>query len=546
MSTRDLTAKAQSDLLEGTTLPFFRIVINTDVLSSLLLEQAVGNIFVCLYGPGGRRATHLFEYLTGVLQSLLTGGSADKIRPAALTILTTLLQVLESNQNASLTTEFQRMIDILQACLDFEPETFQGTLAEQTATREFTSVRRHLKYGEDIEPYKATAIERKQTAFSFDIMQEGPGMLSNTGSRHDNDHEAISKIKILPTAQEICSPLSEYLPIKDSASWHVSGISGFVDRQFRLLREDTVGQPRDCIHRSMEFEPTLQSKTRQMRREKPQHDGLKVFTYSRVELSDSIFEKRKKQIIVIATFDQPEYLRHTTSKVRETWWENTKRLQIDSLVSIVDSEGNTLFFTVFERSGVDEKTARTSPSQQAIDHQKQSTNAPRLANLWSDPRKATMTLRIIDMRNPALAGVLGRDWKSKETQQILVEFPGILLPSFEPTLKALQRMSQTHKIPFSQLLLPDSDETNTRLIWPAYATQPGFVFNLTSITQDKTDLYLSQDRAFDDATLKSRTTLDAAQCNALIGALSRNLALVQGPPGTGKSYVAVQAVKVLL
>ena len=51
---------------------------------------------------------------------------------------------------------------------------------------------------------------------------------------------------------------------------------------------------------------------------------------------------------------------------------------------------------------------------------------------------------------------------------------------------------------------------------------------------------------FEIESLQSRSTLDEAQCTALINALSREFALIQGPPGTGKSYVALQLVKILL
>ena len=166
--------------------------------------------------------------------------------------------------------------------------------------------------------------------------------------------------------------------------------------------------------------------------------------------------------------------------------------------------------------------------------------------MCSDPHKAVVTLRVIDMDNPALAKVLGRDWKSSHLQQVLVEFPGVLLPSFQPTLVALQRMSRHPDVPFAHLLLPGVEEESRETAWPAYATQPGFAFDLGSIARDGNHLYLSRNTAFDPSVLKARTTLDDAQCSALIGALSRDLALMQGPPGTGKSFVAIQAVKILL
>ena len=545
VDTTALQPTDQVELLKRTFLPLFRAITHADVLSSLLLEQALGNIFVVIYGTGGRRAIRLFGYCESVLRHLLSTGTAATIRPATTTILAALLQLLESNQGAALIKEFEAVVDVLQACLEVEPETFKGTLAEQAALRDMTLVRRFLKYGENIKPYEVAAVEQKKKAFSFGMTTDGPGELSSSGRRHDNDHEAITQIKILPTAQEICSPLSEYLPTKDSASWHIPGISGLIDQQFRLLREDTIGQLRDCIHRTMDSIPKIGKKFN-AKHEKNHQNGLKAFTYSNVRLSDATFEKGHKQVIVVATFDQPDHLHRASTRVRETWWEDSKRLQVDSLVSIVDSDGNALFFTVADRGDRDWTKARTVLPDKTIEEKKKDANVGPSVKLWSNALEAIITLRVIDMNNPSLAGVLGRDWKSKQSHQVLVEFPGILLPSFEPTLKALQRMSQAHDIPFSDLLLPGSETADGHLLWPAYATQPSFSFDLGCITQDKGHLRLAQGHAFDYNALKAKTSLDNAQAHALIGALSRNLALVQGPPGTGKSYVAVQAVKVLL
>ena len=536
----NLQHEAQSDFLEGAVLPFFRTVTHHDVLSSLLLERSVGDIFVFMFVVGGRRGVTSFVSKASILKHLLDHNPSTSIRPAASTMLTALLKIIECNQTASFMTEFYPVVDSLQACLDYQPETFKGTLLEQATSRDMMTIRRHFQYGQSIEPLEVAVSCNQRTAFSFKLSQDGPGSLSTLGRRHDNDHEAISDIKILPTAEEIRSPRSEYLPSHESSSWHIRGIRGLIDQQFRLLREDTVGQLRDCVHHTMKNLADNHSKPEH---EKPRSDGLKVFTYPRTELSDAFFEETQKQIVVVATFDQPQHLWNATGRVRESWWENNKRLHVDSLVSLVDSEGRALFFSVFARGGFN----ASSPTRTAQkDAREEEANRKSVPKLWSDPRKAFVTLRIVDMENPALASILGREWRSKPTQQHLVEFPGILLPSFQPTLKALQRMSHAPHIPFSDVLLPDSELDSRCLEWPAYATQPGFAFDLGPITQDAGHLYLSRDRDFDRAALKSRTSLDDAQCNALIGALSRNLALIQGPPGTGKSYVAIQAVKVLL
>ncbi len=169
-----------------------------------------------------------------------------------------------------------------------------------------------------------------------------------------------------------------------------------------------------------------------------------------------------------------------------------------------------------------------------------------MPNLWNSPHRGSITLRLIDMGNQDFKQMLGRDLQTSNVEQVLVEFPGVLLPSFQPTLEGLQRMSRRIEVPFSEMLLPNQGPGPVQTSWPAYATQPHFTFDLSPIVAEGQPLYLRQNDVFDFNGLKERSTLDDAQCKALVGALSRNLALVQGPPGTGKSYKAVQAVKVLL
>ena len=59
-----------------------------------------------------------------------------------------------------------------------------------------------------------------------------------------------------------------------------------------------------------------------------------------------------------------------------------------------------------------------------------------------------------------------------------VEFPGVLLPSFQPTLQALQKMSQTLNLPFAEIIAPDSQTSAAAIRPPAYASRRGFSFNL--------------------------------------------------------------------
>ena len=505
-----------------------------DVLYSMMLEQLVANIYVFLCGIGGRRSFTLFDFLAEVLQFQLDSNLTEALYSKSLTTLAALLKVLECNQTASIMEGFHHVVDTIQACLDALSNTFQGTLMEQAASHQMAKVRRHLDYGLKSAPLQPTTTTAPNLAAAFEISQDGPGLLSSAGPRHDNDHSQIQDIKILPTSQEIYSLRTEYLPTKDPSRWHLPGIEGLLDQQFRLLREDTVGQLRDSVRTVME---SLNPRDTMDLTDTDHEIGLRIHKYSKVVLSSVQFHK-KTHLRVMAHFQQPEHLSRLNGADRRKWWDTCKQLQLDALVCLVDSEGHCLFFSVCDRKGF-----RQADNTVFHGTDQDETKVP---NLWRSPEQATVTLRLIDMGNQDFKQILGRDLAASTVEQVIVEFPGVLLPSFQPTLEALQHMSRHVEVPFSNLLLPNRESDPVQTCWPAYATQPHFAFDLGPIVTEGEPLYLQQNVAFDLNSLKDRSTLDDAQCEALVGALSRNLALVQGPPGTGKSYIAVQAVKVLL
>lgn len=514
-----------------------------DVLYSMMLEQLVANVYVFLYGIVGRRATALFDFLAGILQVQLDSSLTEALYSRSLTILVALLQILECNQTASFLKGFRHVVDTLQACLDALSNIFQGTLMEQAASHQMAKVRRHLDYGVKLAPPQPTIPARPNLATAFELAQDGPGALSSAGPRHDNDHSQIEDIKILPTSQEIYSLRSEYLPTKDPSSWHLPGIQGLLDQQFRLLREDTVGQLRDSVRTVMESLKPLKSRDLT---DTDHEIGLRIHIYSKVVLSSVNFHRRD-HLRVMAQFQQPEHLSRCSVADRRLWWDRCRQLEFDALVCLVDSEGHCLFFSVCDRKGFSQAGQLVTTGPHGVDHiSKSQEDETKVPNLWHSPQRATVTLRFIDMGNQDFKHMLGRDLQASNVEQVIVEFPGVLLPSFQPTLEALQRMSRHVEVPFCEMLLPSQAPGPVQTSWPAYATQSHFAFDLSPIVAEGEPLYLRQNETFDFNSLKERSTLDDAQCKALVGALSRCLALVQGPPGTGKSYIAVQAVKVLL
>lgn len=59
--TSELSATRKSENFETLMLPFLQIITNNDALSSLLLEKHLGDIYVYIFGIGGRRAISLFH-----------------------------------------------------------------------------------------------------------------------------------------------------------------------------------------------------------------------------------------------------------------------------------------------------------------------------------------------------------------------------------------------------------------------------------------------------------------------------------------------------
>ena len=91
---------------------------------------------------------------------------------------------------------------------------------------------------------------------SLPFENDGPGQLSRYGPRHDNDHENIRHIKILPTTDEILCRRRPYIPAKDQSARHhlPCGQQRLLDVQFRQLRFDNVEPIIDsCYHASQQL-----------------------------------------------------------------------------------------------------------------------------------------------------------------------------------------------------------------------------------------------------------------------------------------------------
>lgn len=523
------------------TLPFYRIVSHPDVLSSLILESSVDTICNFLFGPSGRRAIITFRFAAQALSALALDGSLEDQEQFSIGLTATLAllqRIVDLNQSAQIIEEFTPIVEKFSACM---PERTDLHAAQRSLDR----IRRRLGFGATFPSMTVGKLQSGIHRATFELSQDLPGTLSKEGPRHDNDHENIRDIKILPTALEIQSHRQEYLPSKDPTRNHHSGLEGLLDRQFRLLREDTIGQLRDAVR--LELEAITRPPSARLERKREDQATRKI-VYQNVCLLHLTIDKRKGLQIII-DFDQPAVLRNKSAKQRENWWRDSKQLLAGALVCLISSQGRTIFFSVSD------PTPTPLSKEQAQTEKKNSVHGAKgesrrkqdqLPSLFNHVSRAALMVSMVEYSPSDLSWIMHHLKQRALPRQCLVEFPGILLPAFRPTLQALQRMSRTLDLPFSEFIAPENQITGvTDVKPPAYTENPGFTFNLEILTQGS-PLEFKPGKPFDFEKLNRVTKLDRAQQNCVVHALSRGLALIQGPPGTGKSYTGVAIIKTLL
>ncbi|PQE06276.1 NFX1-type zinc finger-containing 1 protein [Rutstroemia sp. NJR-2017a BBW] len=508
----DATRKDESTVAIFTdmTLPFYRIISHPDVLSSLILENPVDTIYTFLFDPSGRRGLSVFRFTATALSNIIQGHflTDDEVSTNALSSsLAVLDRLIELNQSAQVIDEFTTIVEIISACIS-------DNLMVPTVKMSLTRIKRRLNIGSSLPIAQPQSTSRSLLSAVFELGQDLPGHLSPDGARHDNDHANIADIRILPTAQEIASTRQEYLPSIHSGQHHLPGLAGVLDRQFRLLREDTVGQLRDAVGEEVTTprHPNHNAPTKLQGQQ-----GVHRLIYHNVSLSRLCIDPRRGPQIV-AEFDQPFQIKKKTVKQREDWWKGSKLLQVDSLVCFVSSDGKIIFLSV-----CDPNFSFRGKNDLNLDKKGD------IPSLFRQSNRASVLLSLAEYKTENIVWI-NNNVLSSETRQSLVEFPGVLLPSFQPTLQALQNMSQELNLPLAEIIASDSQNSTAPVLKPpAYATKREFTFNLDIL-----------------AGTPLSSTLDDTQQHAVIRALSTELALIQGPPGTGKSYTGVAIIKALL
>jgi hypothetical protein len=524
---------AQRLVFNKLLLPLFELMSLPSIKRSYILEAPLATLLTYCFGIGGRRAAVIFDFTLKAIDNMLNGDDVGTTSTALHAALSVFADIAATNGTATISTQLQDLANRFQACVDQwkgragMPSFCHLTL--QKIDNLMNTVRRRFEHGDSIPELKASTSVTTNKA-KFVIERDLPGTLSKLGPRHDNDFADIKKIRILPTASEVQSVRPEYLPTTDTSEHHLPGLQGLLDRHFRLLREDTVGQLRDAV--SLEFN---NARGIQMQGKQSQH--VRTSVYENAALRDFRYHK-SRGLDLLYEFAQPKAAASAkTAKARKDWWQSSRRLQDGALVCILDTQGTPIYCSVATIGIPDPEN-----TWKAVH------DLPPNCNVFAHADRATVMLSVVDLDDRtlelALAGFINGHGRAAET---LIEFPGILLASFRPTLKALQAMSGVNSVPFADILAPqEAIEEEYRTVTPPAYTAGNFRYGLSSIVGKDSVLTLSTSEKFDTSQLLSQSSLDPAQADALVSALSRRLALIQGPPGTGKSYTGTALIKVLL
>lgn len=542
-----MTDKTLDRIFKDDVLPFLRSITHHLVRASTLLEKHLNEIYPVVFGAGGTRAEMLTAAAVRYVTGLPTANDLDQVNLAVAleATLSVLLQITEFNTAARAMPCFQEHATVLGSLIPSESSPLSSELFAQSA-KHLDRISKRLGIGHEIPALQkrapATGSGMKTT---FTLQRAGPGHLSNGQPRHDNDFFSIDDIRILPTYQEIMSLHNEYLPLRDPESWHKPGLEGLVDRHFRLLREDTIGQLRDAARVELQ---ALQAKFSGMANNTPKRkDVMRTFTYHNVRVELPNFDIHDGLQFAIS-FDQPQHLQKLSPKQRQDWWQHSKRLEGDALICLLGSSGEVVFCTVCHAPS-DRRRAADKQDNNGLKAEPQEGLTP-----WDDDKRGNVMARPANMDKQSINDLL--DTFSRGTYfgaRSLVEFPGVLLPSFLQTLTAMQSLAKNLDMPFSEFIAPRSNSSSSddRQLYvppPAYSQKSGFSFDLSQICNVGEGMSFNpkEIKNTDIAALEAASALDESQSAAVLNSLSRRLALIQGPPGTGKSYTGIALIKTLL
>ena len=540
MTACDAIEISLSSLVVDLATPFLTIITDRH-LKWTHEEQAHATIYSALYVDNGQRCISFtrsiisaiassstsFEYLhllflvTKLLRSMLARRSALRLRPE--------MSALQENLDTLLTATVEDLVN-------------EHQLEYRQAVDNLKMLKRIINQEQSKESADESGVVPSHQSYTFKLEHSLVASARPSGPRHDNDFDQIDRIQIMPTVDEIGSNDSDYLPRLDETHHHIRNpLQRLLDRQFRLLREDTLGPIREVL-RAVAQKPVKQGTSTALTTTEVRHNRYEVLSIV------AMIADRVKGPLLLVRLRQPIMVRRLSdSRQRCEWWQTSLRLSGDTLVCMTNGNGRQVFFSVLDPGYTPFNTDKSRDGDESeipTFVPKDPKGNPQL-NKWYDSKNAFILLAAADTSATAMRGMVSLYSERNSSSLSIVEFRGVLLAAFQPILKALQNMASHCDVPFAHIFAPDDPSAEIEIPPPIYTQAAGFVHDLSSICGGES-LHMTADGEVDPDLLSRLSKMDPSQCLGLVHSLSRQFSLIQGCPGCGKSFIAGKLVKVLL
>jgi hypothetical protein len=302
-----------------------------------------------------------------------------------------------------------------------------------------------------------------------DLEENGPG------GRHDNDFQSISEISIMPSPDELCATEKPFIRVSqaiEEAPLGASRVRMFIDNQFRLLREDMLGEIREELGKVMGTKKA------------GYHRGVTIdgLEFAEIDCDDP---KRGQPWTLRFKCETPllPLAKLTADKRSEYLKKNKNFLRHNSLACLI-ADGDLIGFPAVCRN----------EDLLIADH-------------------ATIVIQILG--EVTFSRLLAKLKSAKSFELIQLD---TAIFAYEPVL---QRLQEIREFSLSEELI--CWHKDFRLSQP-----PCY---LGDIVERLRELSGQDIRALLGITHKKKVILDSSQASSLISALSTRLSLIQGPPG---------------
>jgi hypothetical protein len=217
--------------------PFLSVITHPALLDCLSVDTFVGNLYNYISGSNGTRAIPLFKRLsTNLVESHLESSKASLIMTLArilTTMSTAICEVLRREPRVAFHEDLPDLVDSLEnipeiTSVDHRSTTFQIITNRVSELRSMIARANGL-----LDQHEEPRVGGVSTTV---VTSTYPREVAVPGDRHDNNKMDITKIKILPTEDEIRSNIVEFLPstnpdqphfLADPAGRHLIHTFGF-------------------------------------------------------------------------------------------------------------------------------------------------------------------------------------------------------------------------------------------------------------------------------------------------------------------------------